>query len=196
MPAMNAFASASLTCDPIGTGSFHVTLKVWNRSYDNPDPARRNTLLRKVGLTGLAGTQNSVRNPQITDRYGVDQTNLWMTVAGSVDVGFEGYTEIGPVKIGTTTIGVIWGAYTGVYDERCLYDPACDAMRFQTHRPNAHQISVFNYLLGPVTFVFDITQPTAPKSVRLSMDMIGGNGGDPDRRSAAPGADEFVISFP
>jgi hypothetical protein len=195
MPVKNAFASASLTCDPIPGKKFHVTLKVWSHSYDDPNPARRNALIRKVELTGLAGNQNNVNNVQITDRYGIDETKLWTPSAG-VDAGFDGYTEVGPVKIGTTSIPVIWGAYTGIYDERCLADAACDAMRLQTFRPDANRIAPFNYLLGPVTFSFDIAQPAAPKSVRLTMGLIGGNGGNPAQRSPAPGEDVFVISFP
>jgi hypothetical protein len=194
MPAQNALAIASLASDPIA-GGFHVTLQVWNRSYDHPDPARRNALITKVKLTRLAGNQNSVVKAHIVDRYGIDETRLWMTSSG-LDAGFEGYTEVGPVTMGSTTIGVIWGSYVGVYDERCLADPNCDRMRLQTNRPDQHRITVYNYLIGPVTFSFDIKQPTPPKAVRLTMGHIGGNDGNPGQRDSTLPDEEFTIEFP
>jgi len=195
MPTRNALASVSLHSEPKKGGGFHVRLQVWNRSYDDPDPARRNALIKKVLLTKLTGNQNSPTNVQITDRYGIDETTLWMTQHG-IDTGFDGYTEVGPVQIGTTSIGVIWASYTGIYDERCLADPNCDRMRLQTYRPDQFRIAAYNYLLGPVTFAFDINQPGPPNAVRLTMGHIGGNGGNPAQRSAAPGEEEFIIEFP
>jgi hypothetical protein len=198
MPARNAFASASLDCVPKkGGGAFHVTLKVWSHSYDQADPQRRNALIKTVKLARLTGTQNPLSNVHITDRYGVDHTAFWPVEQGGAEVGFVSYTEVGPVFIGTTRINVIWGSTTGIYDERCWADPACDSMRLQTVRVGQDQIAVFNYLLGPVTFSFDIAQPVAPKAVKLVMGYISGNGGNPAQRGPALLDEEiFIIEFP
>ena len=201
MPARNALASASLTCDPKkGGGAFHVTLRVWSHSYDHPDPVRRNALIKKVKLAKLTGTNNPLSNVRITDRYGIEETSLWATEHGGAEVGFASYTEVGPVFLGptgTSRIDVIWGSYTGIYDDRCWADPACDAMRLQTHRLDQNRIAVYNYLIGPVTFSFDISQPAPPKAVKLVMGLISGNGGNPAQRSPAlPDEEEFIIEFP
>jgi hypothetical protein len=195
MPTGHALASVSLTCEPNGAGVFHVTLQVWNRSYDHPEPGRRNALIKKVMLTRLSGNQNAPLNPHITDRYGIDETKFWTSDHG-IDAGFDGYTEVGPVQIGANSIAVIWGAYTGIYDERCMTDPNCDRMRLQSYRPDQYGLVAYNYLLSPVTFSFDIKQPAAPKAVSLTMGHIGGNGGDPARRSAVAGEEKFIIEFP
>jgi hypothetical protein len=147
-------------------------------------------LVKEVYLTQLTGSSHTVSNVVVTDRYGVDETGLWRRMGGGPEEGFEGYTEYDPGG------GALWSARTGVYDERCLADPACDKMRLQTYLSSPHQITVFNYLIGPVTFSFDITLSAPPKAVRLVMGHVGGNGGNPAQRSAALPDEEFVIQFP
>jgi len=168
---------------------------VWSRSYDHPDPGHRNAMIKEVHLTQLTGGTHSVSNLLITDRYGIDETELWKRGGGGPEEGFKQYTEWVPPVGCPQGVPIAWGSYTGIYDERCLADPACDAMRLQTHRLPAHQIVVFNYLIGPVTFSFDFT-PSPPKAVRLVMGHIGGNGGIPARRYAILPDEEFIIQFP
>jgi hypothetical protein len=191
MPVRNAFASASLDYQQtVPGGPFHVTLRVWSHSYDSPDPARRNALIKEVHLTHLPGASHPISNARITDRYGIDETGLWTYNSGASEEGFTDYAEWG------ASTGSQWGSFTGVYDERCVADPACDARRLQTYRLSPHKIVVFNYLIGPVTFSFDITLPAPPKAVRLVMGHIGGNGGNPAQRSPALPDETFVIQFP
>jgi len=196
MPTRNALASVSLSSEQITPGGpFHVTLMVWSRSYDHPDPGHRNAMIKEVYLTQLTGSTHTLSNLRITDRYGIDETELWKRGGGGPEEGFKQYTEWVPAAGCPQGVPIAWGSYTGIYDERCLADPACDAMRLQTHRLPAHQIVVFNYLIGPVTFSFDIT-PSPPKAVRLVMGHIGGNGGIPARRYSILPDEEFIIQFP
>jgi hypothetical protein len=142
---------------------------------------------------------HGVSNLRITDRYGIDETLLWSIVLGGTEIGFEGYTELDTGgSCGPGFPNALWGAFSGVYDERCLADPLCDARRLQTYRPNAlpKQLLAFNYLLGPVTFAFDIALTAAPTAVRLSVGHVGGNGGNPSQRSATLPDETFVIQFP
>ena len=153
-------------------------------------------MIREVYLTQLQGTNNSFSNAVITDRYGVDETLLWKPVIGGPEIGWRGYVEWDSTGVCPGAIGVVWGSDSGIYDERCLYDPTCDAMRLQTEIPAPHKISVFNYLLGPLTFTFDIALSSPPRAVRLVMGHNGGNGGDPAVRYAALPDEEFVIQVP
>src|SRR5258706_13864993 len=78
MPTRNALASVSLSSEQITPrGPFHVALMVWSRSYDHPDPGHRNAMIKEVHLTQLTGGTHSVSNLLITDRYGIDETELW-----------------------------------------------------------------------------------------------------------------------
>jgi hypothetical protein len=118
---------------------------------------------------------------------------------GGTEIGFEGYTELDTVTpCGPGFPSVLWGAFSGVYDERCLADPLCDARRLQNYRASASpkQLGAFNYLLGPVTFAFDIALTAAPTAVRVRVGHVGGNGGNPSQRSATLPDETFVIQFP
>lgn len=195
MPVQNALATVRLDYEQKIPGApYHVSLMVWSRSYDNPTPGRRNALIREVYLTNLKGNNIRPQNVRITDRYGIDETELW---EGAGPIGWIGYREWDSVGRCGPNIGVVWSSYTGIYDERCLADFGCDAMRLQTYIPSSHQVVAWNYLLSPVTFSFDVSLNVPPKSVKLVMDIIGGNGGNPAQRSAAtPGTEPFVIEFP
>jgi hypothetical protein len=201
MPTRNALTTARLSyVHPAPGAPYHVTLEVRSHSFDHPDPARRSALVTEVYLTQLAPSSSYlVSNLSIKDRYGVDHDGLWAGTGGFHEVGFKGYTEYDTAgACGPDLPGVFWGAFTGIYDERCLADPATDARRLQTYRSSPTQVGVFNYLLGPVTFAFDIALPSPPTAVRLKLGLIGGNGGHPAQRT--PGTaipdEEFVIKFP
>jgi hypothetical protein len=199
MPTRNALATARLNYAQKGLKApYHVTLQVWSHSFDHPDPAHRSALVTGVYLTQLPPSSGyNVSNVSIKDRYGVDHTGLWKQRSGANQEGFEGYQEYDTAgRCGPELPGIFWDAHTGIYDERCLADPATDARRFQTWRRSAYQVSVFNYLLGPVTFAFDIVLPLPPSAVRLRLGLIGGNGGNPAERQTPPLPDEeFVIQF-
>lgn len=195
MPAKNALASIRLRSVQLGGGKFHVSIEVWSHSYDHPDPNHRNAIVNGVYLVQLPQSTNfAVANLKITDRYGIDETSLWTLALGGTSAGFDGYAE----RIGGGPPSGGWASYTGVYDERCLADPLCDARRLQTYRtgPTNSTIAVFNYLLGPVTFAFDISLSAAPTAVKLKMGHVGGNGGNPAQRSASLPSEEFVFQFP
>ena len=187
MPSRNALAAVRLSYQP-GT-PYKVTLQVWNHSYDHPNPARRSSLIKGVALTQLPGNNYNPVNATITDRYGVNETDLWRAESGA-DPGFLGYNE------GGTSSNTFWSSLTGIYDERCLADPACDARRLQTYKSAPAQLTAYNYLLGPVTFVFDVALTAHPTAVKLRVGHIGGNGGNPATRSAALPDEEFVIQLP
>ena len=200
----NALASVRLSySQQVKGGPYHVTIQVWSHSYDHPDAGFKNAVVDAVYLTHLPPSPNyGLTNVKITDRYGIDETLLWMPELG-VDVGFVGYVELdtaSPCRPGFPN--VLWGAFTGVYDERCLADAACDARRLQTHvvtlanPPGRIQLAAYNYLIGPVTFAFDIALSAAPTAVRLRMGHVGGNGGNPAQLSATLPNEEFVIRFP
>jgi hypothetical protein len=196
-------ASVRLSSELRKGGLYHVTIQVWSHSYDHPDPGHKNAIVDAVYLTQLAPSSNyQVTNVKITDRYGIDETLLWWPVNGP-DVGFVGYVELDtrtPCQPGFPQ--VLWGAFTGVYDERCLADPACDARRLQTYvttfpvSPGRIGLTAHNYLIGPVTFAFDITLSAAPTAVKLRMGHVGGNGGNPAQRNATLPSEEFVVQFP
>ena len=201
MPSRNALASVRLSQVQKTPGSpYHISIQVWSHSYDHPDPSHRNSLVNGVYLTQLPSSQSyATSNVRITDRYGIDQTLLWMPLIGGTEIGFEGYTELDTVNpCGPGYPRVLWSAFSGVYDERCLADPLCDARRLQTYRPTAspRQLGAFSYLLGPVTFAFDIALTAAPTAVRLRVGHVGGNAGIPSQRSATLPDETFVIQFP
>jgi len=197
MPPQNAFASVRLDYLQKAAGApYHVTLQVWNRSFDHPDPTQRSSIIKEVYLTqlpGAPGTNYQVSNAKVLDRYGIDHTGLWTRTSAYKEEGFDGYAMW---DRGAPDFLVIWAATSGIYDERCAADLLCDGMRLQTLRQSNSQISVFNYLLGPVTFSFDITMSGPPKAVKLKMSLIGGNGGNPAQRGNASAGEEFVIQFP
>lgn len=198
MPTRNALATARLRYEQRRPGEpYHVRLQVWSHSYDHPDASRRNALVIAAYITDLpAGTSATATNHRITDRYGVDHTMLWAGSGGGTQYGFEGYTEgSSHGRCPPDLPGVFWTAHSGIYDERCLADPACDAMRLQTYRHSQYQLANFNYLLGPVTFAFDIELSAPPTAVRLRLGHIGGNGGNPAQRQATLPNEEFVIRW-
>ena len=97
MPTRNALAAIRLSYTQRTQRSpYHVRLQVWSHSYDHPDPARRNAIIREVWLTQLQGQNNSFSNVVITDRYNVDETLLWKPALGGSEVGWRGYTEWEP----------------------------------------------------------------------------------------------------
>jgi hypothetical protein len=149
-------------------------------------------------LPGALGTNYQVSNLRITDRYGIDETGLWTLTRQSNEEGFDGLAagDTNALARCVPDLGVMWSAFTGIYDERCLADRACDAMRLQTVRSAGSRLTVFNYLLGPLTFSFDIALPSPPRAVRLVIGQIGGNGGNPLQRTANLPDEEFVIQFP
>jgi hypothetical protein len=194
MPVQNALASVRLDYAQKTSGApYHVSLQVWNRSFDNPDPTRRSSIIREVSLTQLPDANWQVSNLRIRDRYGVDHTRLWAGTGGYHEQGWDGYVEW---DRGAPDHLVIWSVFSGIYDERCAADTACDGMRLQTLRTSNEQITVFNYLLGPVSFSFDITMSAPPKAVKLKTSLIGGNGGNPAVRGNASAWEEFVVQFP
>ncbi|MGH7516454.1 MAG: hypothetical protein ACREOC_03145 [Gemmatimonadales bacterium] len=69
-------------------------------------------------------------------------------------------------------------------------------MRLQTVRGTPEQLTAYNYLLGPLTFAFDIVLTAPPAALRLKLGHIGGNGGNPAQRSGTMPDEEFVIQFP
>jgi hypothetical protein len=200
MPTRNALAAARLRyAQAAPTAPYHVTLQVWSHSFDHPDPVRRSALVTGVFLTQLPpSTAYGVSNVAITDRYGVDQSGMWTRGGGSVnEEGFVGYTEFDTGgACGRSLPSVFWGVFSGIYDERCLDDPGVDAFRLQTYRPSTPQVSVFNYIVGPLTFAFDIVLTSPPSAVRLRLGLIGGNGGNPAQRSPTLPDEQFVIRFP
>ena len=140
MPTRNALASIRLSQVQRTAGApYHISLEVRSHSYDHPDPNHRSSLVNGVYLTQLPLSQShTVSNLRITDRYGIDQTLLWSIVPGGTEIGFEGFTEldtVAPCRPGFPS--VLWNAFSGVYDERCLADPLCDARRLQNYRVNA-----------------------------------------------------------
>ena len=195
MPARNALASLRLNYRPLATPNhLHVSLEVWSHSYDHPDPTHRNSLIVGVAMIPPPAI-GPVTNLRITDRYGVDQTLMWR--GGGTD--FFGYSEWDAAdSCAPGVYGVVWGNFTGIYDERCQADPACDSRRLQTYLtgPTFLQIVAFNYVAGPITFAFDVAAPDPPKTFKLRMGHIGGNGGNPAQRWALLPDEEFTIQVP
>jgi hypothetical protein len=135
----------------------------------------------------------------ITDKYGVDETLLWRPMSSGTEMGFEGFTDLDTgTPCAASYPNVLFTSYTGVYDDRCREDPACDARRLQTYmsNPTGVQLSAFNYLTGPVTFAFNADLSAPPTAVRLRMGHIGGNGGNPAQRWALLPDETFIIAFP
>jgi hypothetical protein len=199
MPTRNALASARLQYSQPAPGApYHINLQVWSHSYDHPNAVHRSALVNAVYLTQLPlGPAYAVSNIVIKDRYGIDQTALWRRSNGIQEEGFEGYTELdthGACGPGLTN--VLWSANSGIYDERCAADPSCDAKRLQTYLSLPEQLTAYNYLLGPVTFSFDIVLSAPPSAVRLQVGHIGGNGGHPAQRAATIPQEQLVIQFP
>ena len=199
MTVRNALASAQLTYTQKGAGApYHVAIKVWSHTYDHPDPARRSALVTEVFLAELPQNAPIMTNVKIVDRYGVDQTMVFTGTIGGSQQGWEGYKEFDTGgACGPQLPQVFWGAFSGIYDERCLADQTIDARRLQTYGIGSTQISVYNYILGPLTFSFDIALASPPTSVLLRVGRIGGNGGNPAQRTEVfPGHEEFLIRFP
>ena len=199
MPTRNALASVRLSyAQRLPTAPYHVTLRVWSHSYDHPTSARRNALVTGVFLTDLPSSGSAtVSNVEIKDRYGVDQTRFWRHTSGVSQEGFEGYAEYDTGgACGPGMPSVFWFAHSGIYDERCWADPTVDAYRLQSYRNGGMQVALYNYMLGPLTFSFDINLSAPPSAVRLTLGHVGGNGGDPAQHTATLPNEEWVVRFP
>jgi hypothetical protein len=196
MPTQNALAAVRLTSvRRRPPQAYHVTLEVWSHSYDHPDPVSRSAFIRTVSLTGLTTTAN-MTNVTVKDRYGVDQSSLMVGSTNPTNITFDGYREVDtgrPCQPGFPA--VLWGVYSGIYDQRCLADPVCDALRLQT-LATWPGLTGFNYISGPVTFDFDVGLAAPPKTVRLTMFFIGGNQGNPAQRFNNQPSETFTIEFP
>jgi len=190
----NASYSQGSSSDP-----WQIELTVWNRSYDDPKPASRNSLITGVKLVDLPqSTGNNLTTQNITDRYGTDVTKLWTLESGLKSTGYIGYTEYDTGgKCGPGLPSVFWSCITGIYDERCLYDPACDALRLQIHRSAAPQIAIFNYLVSPVTFRFTLApfSPSTGVRIQITNQFVGGNGGNPNSHGNAVPQEHFIVQF-
>ena len=197
MPTKNALAAVRLSYAQKPRRPYHVSLEVWSHSYDHPDPNHRNALVVGVELAHLAPGSYSATNLRITDRYGIEQTQLWAVVSGGT-LGFFGYREWDAAdSCAPAVFGVVWGNFTGAYDERCLADLSCDSRRLQSYLtgPTNLQFVGFNYVAGPLTFSFDANLTAPPTAVKIRMGHIGGNGGNPAQRWATLPDEEFVIDF-
>jgi hypothetical protein len=201
MPTRNALAAIRLTyARKRAPLPYRISIQVWSHSYDHPDPARRSAMIGAVYLSQLAvGGNHMPGNVQIVDRYGIDETRMWTPVSAATEAGFEGYIELdtgSPCQPGFPS--VLWGVYSGIYDERCLADPACDAMRLHTYipAPGYAQLAGYNYVAGPLTFNFDLSLPAVPTAVRLRMTQVGGNGGNPAQRNSLLPPETFTIQVP
>jgi hypothetical protein len=180
-------------------GLWNIELVVWNRSYDDPESARRNSLITGVHLVDLPqSTGYQMPTQTITDRNGSDVTALWTKEFGFLSAGFNGYTEYDTAgQCGQSLPSVFWSCFTGIYDDRCLYDPACDGHRLRTYRPTMPQIGVFNYLVGPVAFRFSISpfSPNKGVKVQITTQFIGGDGGNPNSHGNVAQQEKFIIEF-
>jgi hypothetical protein len=198
MPTKNALATIRFGYSSRGTGPYHISLEVWSHSYDHPEPNHRSAMVVGVELIqSPAGISYGNTNLKITDRYGIDQTSLWREVSGTT-LSFVGHTEWDAGNTcGPAVNGVVWGNFTGIYDERCLADLACDSMRLQSYLTGPTQLKFigFHYVAGPLTFAFDADLSAPPNAVRLKMGHIGGNGGNAAQRWATLPDEEFVIQF-
>jgi len=198
MPTRNALASARLSyTQATPTDPYRVTLQVWSHSYDHPTPSRRSAVVSGVKLTQLSqlpplpNPGSTITNVAITDRYGISHADLWTLGYGGGEQGFVGHVEW------DNGSKVVWSASSGIYDERCAADQTCDRLRLQTFRHTAvDEITVYNYLPGPLTFAFDIKLSAPPTAVRLQLSLQGGNGGNPAQRTPLLLDEEFVINFP
>lgn len=199
MPTRNALATARLRySQATPQAPYRVTIQVWSRTFDHPNPTHRSAMVSGVFLTQLPpSTGYAVANVAVTDRYGVDHSGLWVRTSGANEEGFVGYKEYDTGgACGPNLPNVFWSAFSGIYDDRCLGDPAIDALRLQTAHVTAEQITAYNYLSGPLTFAFDIRLAGPPSSLRIRIGQVGGNGGNPAQRSATLPDQEFVIQFP
>ncbi len=200
MTTANAPATATIQYRKDRRGDpWLVELTVWNRSYDDPNPGRRNSLITGVKLVDLPpSTGYQLTKPRITDRYGTNVTKLWTREFGLRSAGFDGYAEFDAAgQCGQGLPSVFWSCFTGIYDERCLYDSACDGHRLQTYRPTTPQIVVFNYLVCPVTFRFTLApfSPDTGVRIQITSQFIGGNGGNPDSHGDVTPKEQFIIQF-
>ena len=197
MPTRNALAAVRLSYTQRARSPYHIVLEVWSHSYDHPDPNHRNALVTAVELGHLPPGNYAASNVRITDRYGIDQTDLWAIESGGV-LRFFGYREWDAADTCAPAVfGVVWGNFTGAYDERCLADPACDSMRLQSYLTGTTKLQFrgFHYVAGPITFSFDANLTAPPTAIKIRMGHIGGNGGNPAQRWATLPDEDFVIDF-
>lgn len=186
MSMTQGFAKIDLGSTQTATG-WDFVLQVWNQSYDNPNAARRNSLITKVELIDLPNPPPVLTSSGVADRYGNDIRTLWphgnLTVQSA---GFLGYSE----QSGSS--GTLWAMHAGIYDDRCAGEPAIDATRLRTLKnvtPPA--LAVYEYIVGPVTFSFSLSSFAPPGTVRITFGFIGGRTG-----TRNPYEEQEVISLP
>jgi hypothetical protein len=75
-PITQGFAKIDLVSTQTGAG-WNFVLKVWNQSYDNPNVARRNSLITKVELINLPNPPPLLTPAGVVDRSGNDIRTLW-----------------------------------------------------------------------------------------------------------------------
>ena len=185
-PVTQGFAKVDLVSTQTA-GGWNVVLKVRNQSYDNPNAARRNSLITKVELINLPSPPPLLTPTSVVDRSGNDIRTLWPNGnLSEQSAGFLGYSER------SDSSGNLWAMHAGIYDERCAGDSAVDGPRLRTHKnvtPPA--LAVYEYIVGPVTFSFSLNQFTPPGTVRIMFGFIGGRPG-----TMNPYEEQEVISLP
>ncbi|MDH4132521.1 MAG: hypothetical protein OEV95_12025 [Gemmatimonadota bacterium] len=198
MATRNALATARLSYRLLKPKLYRCSLMVWSRTYDHPTPMHRSAAVTGVFIAQLPATTTSlIATRSIKDRYGVSHSGFWVPTIGGGEEGWDGYAEYDTGgACGAGLPNVFWSASSGIYDDRCAADPAIDAYRLQTARPTAEQITVYNYLAGPVTFEFDFKSAKPPAAVRLVVGLQGGNGGNPAQLAPTLPNEEFTIVFP
>ena len=175
-----------------------ITVTVWNRSYDHPDPAKRNSLLWQLKLLGLEkdGCVSSlVWSPTFVgsvDCGGGETSLFWLAGAGPTELSLDGYTEHDDPM--ATMPGVQWGVMTGLYDERCAAEAACDANRVRS-RITLRRLFEFNYLARQSVFTFQAPILPPAIGVNLRFANIGGNNGVPDGYGDSAARENFRVSF-
>jgi hypothetical protein len=183
------------------SGQWEFEVKVWNRSFDDPLPERRNPLIISLEIvdlpTGIAYHLSTVNSEDHPGTYG---TPVWSLPHGCNSEGYDGYMEYDIAgRYCPSLPPVHWSCNTGIYDERCLGSSVCDARRLRTSRHTMPQISIFSYLLGPVTLRFnfniDIFEPKVGPRIRITQKFIGGNGGNPTNPQSRRDQEQFVIQF-
>jgi hypothetical protein len=159
MPPTDTLATVQFKAVQDAAGVWTLSMMISSRSYDDAT-ARRCSLITRVRLVDLpaasGGYQTSIR--KITDRDGINVARLWMNEQGDRFVGFVGYKEqtvfLKQPAVGATT----WQSVSGIYDERCAADPACDKYRYQTvpvggsGSSPVERLAAFNYLASPLIF--------------------------------------------
>ena len=187
-----------LTTAPVGSQvAQRITVRVWNRSYDHPNPAKRNSLLSQLSLVALDlnGAEWSTAwvptYVSSVDAGGADTTQFWTTVGWRSQFQLIGYIEYSDPLDNTR---VQWSSTTGLYDERCQDDASCDADRVRSQTLPG-QYGACNYLTGPSVFTFEAPSLPPALGVNLRFTRIGGNGGTPDGLGDSTAVEDCRVSF-